>query len=423
MLQCTCYQIIINLKGSVIEEMDKEWLRREVKSWEREGIVKPAQSKAILAKYKDRTLGLTKKTSADESKHSKLIAIVSILGAILIGIGAILFVASNWQEIPKFFKLALLFGATFGLYFAGWRLQCDKSTHPKIGQALVFLGSIFVGVTIFLAAQIFNINANTHWLMLLWFLAVAPVSYGFHSKPTLVLLQLLFVGWIAAFLEGGNEFFSVLEGFVEGYGVFLFYGLTLYGVGYLHQKTKFSNFKTTYQGFGLFFALTLLYILVVSEFEAINQINVHWMFWFFLATSLLTTLSSVAFLIKENGAKHEFVLNLLIFLSAIGAWLLSRTYESIPYDLESTLLVIFIGYIVVFFGITLLTVLSGYYQEVPAFINLGLLFFVLCVGYIYFTTIFEYLPRSLALIIGGIILLGGGWYLEKKRRSIIAEIT
>ncbi len=401
--------------------MNKEWLRREVKSWEREGIIKSTQSKAILAKYKDKIPGLKKAT--DESKHSKLIAIVSILGAILIGVGAILFVASNWQDIPKFFKLALLFGATFGLYFAGWKLQFDNATHPKIGHALIFLGSIFVGVTIFLTAQIFNINANAHWLMLLWFLAVAPLSYGFHSKPTLVLLQLLFAGWMAAFLEGGNEFFSMFEGFVEGYGIFLFYGLTLYGIGYLHQKTKFSDFKTTYQGFGLFFAFTLLYILIVSEFEAIEQINIHWMFWLFLATSFLATLSSVAFLIKEKGIKHEFVLNLLIFLSAVGAWLLSRTYENIPYDLEGTLLGIFIAYNIVFFGITILTVLSGYYQGVPAFINLGLLFFVLYVGYLYFTTIFAYLPRSLALILGGVILLGGGWYLEKKRRSIIAEIT
>ena len=65
---------------------------------------------AILSKY-----GLATKpkkilvdNEKEEDKHTELITVISIIGAILIGLGIIVFVASNWQRIPAFLKLILL---------------------------------------------------------------------------------------------------------------------------------------------------------------------------------------------------------------------------------------------------------------------------------------------------------------------------
>ena len=396
-----------------------ENFKREVENWQHEGIINSSQAQAILSKY-----GLATKpkkilvdNEKEEDKHTELITVISIIGAILIGLGIIVFVASNWQRIPAFLKLILLFGGTFGTYFAGWSFENNR--RLIIGGSLLFLGSLFVGATIFLTAQIFHVQANVHWLLLIWFIAIAPLSYGFESKPTLILSLFIFALWLPSFMASNARSFGMLTGYFNNFGVFLFYGLTLFGIGYLHEKTKFSEFKTSYQSFGLFFTLAILYASIVSELEIIRNIGDHWLVYIFLVLALISVITSSFLFGSGKGKKQEFSWNILAFIMAIGLWLLSLIADNLN---ESYLFPILIIYHILFFILIFITFMTGYHQKVASFINIGLLFFVLYIGYFYFTTVFRYLPKSLALVIGGVILVIGGWYLEKKRREIMEEI-
>jgi uncharacterized membrane protein len=62
-------------------------------------------------------------------------------------------------------------------------------------------------------------------------------------------------------------------------------------------------------------------------------------------------------------------------------------------------------------------------RRYTAYINIGLLFFVLDVIARYFDFFWKLLPRSIFFIIGGIMLLLGGVILEKKRRKILASFN
>ncbi|MBU6998059.1 MAG: DUF2157 domain-containing protein [Theionarchaea archaeon] len=93
---------------------------------------------------------------------SRLITTVSVLGAFLKGVGSVLAVASNWEKIPDFLKLLLLAGTTFATYFIGWRLKYDTRSRPKVGSTLLFLGSLFVDATLFLAPQIFKFEKEDY---------------------------------------------------------------------------------------------------------------------------------------------------------------------------------------------------------------------------------------------------------------------
>ncbi|MBN1134231.1 MAG: hypothetical protein JXA38_04845 [Methanosarcinaceae archaeon] len=73
----------------------------------------------------------------------------------------------------------------------------------------------------------------------------------------------------------------------------------------------------------------------------------------------------------------------------------------------------------ILFLLSIGSILIGYYKAVVPFVNLGMFFFVVGVLHLYFTMLYEFLPKSLALIIGGLILIGCGLYLEKKRRELI----
>lgn len=392
--------------------MDKAWLKKETQTWVKEKIIQPAQAKKILSKYND---------LPEEGffGKNKLISVVSTIGAILIGLGMLLFVASNWQAMPASLKLIILYGSTFGFYFAGWKVQ-QKNFH-KVGLSLLFLGSIMVGVTLALTAQIFNIEANFMRFFLIWFVAVAPLSYVFRSKPTLLLSHILFACFLAAFMGGGGDFDDLAEGFFDGFGVFLFYGLTIYGIGFLHERTAFKEFKGSYQGAGIFFTLLMGFALVASELRIVDEVGNHWLSYIFLLTACLTVMLTALHMKQTKGTKHELIWSLLALFMALGAWALSFTLQDVSWR-SAEIFVYLIPLHFVYFALLLVTLLSGYYNGITYNINLGLVFFVLYIGYFYFTTVFAYLPRSLSFVLGGLLLIGGGLFLEKKRRSLIGEI-
>ena len=56
-------------------------------------------------------------------------------------------------------------------------------------------------------------------------------------------------------------------------------------------------------------------------------------------------------------------------------------------------------------------------------INVGVLGFALTVLAFYFTNLFDKLGRSLGLIGLGVLFIGGGWWLERMRRRLVARAT
>lgn len=420
------------------ENEHKAWLQEEVDDWSREGIVDDHQAKLILSRY-----GLAEAPSGIEKVSpkkdtSQLVTVVSILGAFLIGIGAILFVASNWQRIPNIAKMVLLLGTTYGTYFVGWELKFNRRTHPVMGEALLFLASLFVGATIFLTAKIFNVNANAHWLLLVWFLAILPFGYAFRSSSILSLNIITFALWTMFYISQSRY---LIHSSFEIFMLYLLFGINLYGLGQLHLKfEKYAHFRLVHQGFGLFFILiSYFYFSLETPYrESLTRfIPISWQvqlfFLLFTVTSVLFLVSNFSMYRKVKNTKYELIVLLLAFSGWVGAWLLTffidsfttsvteygYTYTRIDPQIAT---ILFILFNLTFFVLSIGSILIGYYKSTVPFVNIGMLFFVLGVLHLYFTTLYELLPRSLAFIAGGLILITLGWYLENKRRSIINEI-
>jgi uncharacterized membrane protein len=56
------------------------------------------------------------------------------------------------------------------------------------------------------------------------------------------------------------------------------------------------------------------------------------------------------------------------------------------------------------------------------YINIGVIAFALTVLTFYFSSVMDKLGRSLALIVGGLLFLGGGYALEQVRRKLVARV-
>lgn len=417
------------------EDEQKAWIEDEAREWEKDGIIDEEQLKVILARY-DLQDTPAHRTVNKKDKTSDFTTVLSILGALLIGVGAILFVASNWGEIPVPVKLLLLFGTTYITYFAGWNLKYKKRSNSKLGDALLFLASILVGASIFLSAQIFNVNAEAHWLILAWFLAIMPFGYAFNSRSILTLNIFTFTLWLVIYMRQGIDFPDMFETFM----LYLLFGIILYGIGQLHRVSEqFTHFRELYQGYGLSFILISYFYL--SE-------RLPWFVFYsgptsftwkaqvlsiiFMVIAIMLISKSVLLYKKDKNNKYELFVLILAFTGWLGIWILIffDSKYSYYYDTEYTMsqtksilvTITYIIYYLIFFILSIGSILIGYYRSTLSFINIGMISFMVGVISLYFNTGYRLLPRSLAFIVGGIILLLLGWYMEKKRRSMINEI-
>jgi len=419
-------------------KMDDPWLQKEVLEWKEEGIIDDAQAQKILARLK-----LAERSSTELKPRpgsSKVTTVISILGAVLVGMGAILFVASNWDKIPDALKMILLAGTTLSTYYAGWKLKYERKDRPALGDALLLLASIFVGVTIFLTAQILNVNADTHWLVFLWFLSILPLGYTFNSKSILSLNIFTFILWTFFFVGSDDLSLSIFEIFMS----YLLVGVNLYGLGQLHTRyEKYARFRTIYQGFGLFFIL-LSYFFFSTETLYFNILtNMESTTWQVQAFSILFAITALVFMIsslriykQHEEVKYEFFVLLMAFLGWVGTNALrlfrdkltttitegsyyTYTYREVDPHIATAL---FVGFNLILIILSIASILIGYHRSTVPFINIGMFFFVLGVLNLYFTTLYGLLPRSIAFIIGGLVLIALSWYLEKKRQILIMEI-
>jgi uncharacterized membrane protein len=149
-------------------------LKEQLGILETDGILSPPQVQQLTDRYQLGNL-------AAETTQSLLMTIYMI-GSVLIGIGIISFVAAHWEELSRTFKVALLFAAMLAAHAGGFILW-RWSGYPRLGHALVVLGTLIFGANIGLIAQIFHIQENPYNGFLLWGIGAAAVAYALVSVP------------------------------------------------------------------------------------------------------------------------------------------------------------------------------------------------------------------------------------------------
>jgi len=121
---------------------------------------------------------VTKEKKEDTQKRT--IRIITIIGAILVGVGIFSFIAANWQEMTKIIKVLIIVIAMISSYTGGWFLR-EKWHYEKTGEALLLLGAIIYGAGIFLIAQMFHIRGNWPDGFILWMIGAIVMAFAAES--------------------------------------------------------------------------------------------------------------------------------------------------------------------------------------------------------------------------------------------------
>src|SRR5687768_13243210 len=160
------------------------WLLAEIQRWTDDEIISFDQAARLRERY----------TAPLDGPPWGLIVFASA-GALVIGLGVILLFAYNWNEIPKFGKLALVLMTVVGAHTGGLVLYKRPGWQQRLGEAFLLLGTMLYGAGIWLVAQIYHIDEHYPNGFLLWALGALALAWILESLPHALLATVLLAIW------------------------------------------------------------------------------------------------------------------------------------------------------------------------------------------------------------------------------------
>ncbi len=377
------------------------------------------------------------------SAKGRIITILITVGAVMVGLGSLLFIAAHWSEISVYGKLSLIFFSIITSHFAGWWFQFKKGNRPKLGAAFFLLGCFFYGSGIWLVSQIFNISGDYAQGLLLWSIGTTATALATGSGMLAVMSTLLIGSWAIA--NSGSAYdasYSMFNIFTSLLGI-----VTSIYVSYRVKSpwALASSLVNTAMWLAVCSQLHE-FGLIILGIAMFNGYLLHCSKWQFMANpykyiAVCVTFSSLLALTYDKtdhiggGAINMLLLAALLGVSAITAYanyllnkemakeavgsVLIAVFALLIGNLSAELLRIILSnalFLAAIFGILYLSINK---LQNAWLLNSAMAFLVLYIFCRYFDTFFSIMDRSLFFVLGGILLMIIGAIAERKRRNLL----
>jgi uncharacterized membrane protein len=163
----------------------RDWLEGEIAAWRAMGLLEEEQAQALLGLYETRD-------SFDARQRSVGQFTLLSVAATFVGLGVLLLIGYNWEQMPPPLKVTAVFAALIGTHATGFLLRYQLGWR-RLSEVAFFLGCLFHGAAIWLLAQIFHITSSNYDAFWWWAVGVLPFALLLDT----VLLHLLFSGLLA----------------------------------------------------------------------------------------------------------------------------------------------------------------------------------------------------------------------------------
>lgn len=352
-----------------ISKNNYRFMEHELDFMEKEGELSAQQKSSFLSRY-------------EIVNGVSFIRVLLTVGAFLIGIGVLSFVASNWSKIDDLFKFLLILSAIIGVNMLGFRLE---RTQPKTARTMHYIGVLFFGAGIFLIGQMFNLGGEFQQAFLLWAVGIIPIGYVLRDRVVLGFSGMNLIIYGFGFADSGllNLPYATLVLFPLlywmnrklGYSKGLTFVLNIVGIQFLVllvMKTMDSMYFESYiyQILVVFLiGIAMLYLPVAEAIRDVFRVQGHFIHGL---TGIIMTIPEV-WGDFQNIAPVSVIFSIVYFIFIL--FLINRGS---------------------LFSIVLLFVLI-----LRFYIDLSL----------------DFMPKSLVFIIGGVILVSFGYLFERRRRK------
>lgn len=374
-------------------------LRRALQRWRTAGLIDAATAERIAA---------FEGGGGGAALPGLPVLLAWAFGGVLLAAGLFLFVAAHWDRLAPGGRFSVVLAMVLVLH-AGAAAAATR--FPALAAVLHAVGTAALGGGIFLAGQIFHLQALWPQAFLLWSLGAWAAWALLRQWPQALWAAVLTPWWLGAEWATAAEHQSVSP-------LPLTTGLALLAVAYLaalgpDRESPTRRGLAWVGGLGLIPAT--LALAASGEWMASDPTPTA-----VLALGWAVALAGPSLLHVLLTRKADLAPPLLALL---GALLLASTTGD-PVDAGSTPLALWreLGpYAVCLAGAQGLVV-WGVRDRRPERVNLGVAGFAVTICVYYFSSVMDKLGRSLSLLGLGLLFLVLGWALERTRRRLLARL-
>ncbi|MEM8507069.1 MAG: DUF2157 domain-containing protein [Bacteroidota bacterium] len=414
------------------------------------------KAKVITQETADRIQEYYKTKSS--ASTNRLFTVFGVLGAILVGLGIILILAHNWDQLSRTTKTFFAFLPLFiGQVLCGFALikKQDSIAWTESSAAFLFFS---VGASISLVSQVYHIPGNLSVFVLTWMLLCLPLLYvmkssivallylvgityyacetSYWSYPSSesylywLLLSLAFPHYYLLYKKKPKSNFMVFHNWLIPLSVIITLGtvanrteelmfiayFSLFGILYLiGEQDFFLRQRSRNSGYKLLGALGTIVLLLTLSFDWFwedlrngdLQFNAVLSTPEFFASTLLSLLGlGLLYFHQKDKAPNKIKPLALVFLLFIIAFLLGR-YSSIA--------VVLINVYVLAVGI--FTIRNGAKQDHLGILNYGLLILTALVVCRFFDTDLSFVVRGIMFVSVGAGFFVANYLMLKKRKA------
>ncbi len=389
--------------------------RLEIESagWVSDGVVTAEQRQRLLARHPAKAGGA-----------NRFLAILAAVGGVLLAVGISLVIKSNWERIGDWVKIAGLLALLGGFSYAGWKLKMSPGEWPRIGDACLMVAALCFFLGIVLVSQIFHLDSRPANGVLLWWVGIAALPWITRAKGAQFVSVVAGLVWLGMELEAWDSWLRIDRGtawnreseyLLPAAGVLV--GLAVTWAGFALRGGKREDFAGLHEKVGLIITCVSLYVLgfawTVHSWSSWAMPQTRWQ-----AVTVLAALAIVGLAAAWRRSRADLK---LLFWFALPAFVPALGHlDSIELRDSGWL---FGGCAcVALFILNIGMIRAGLATGREGWINLGVAFIALNVITRYFELFGTLLEGGVFFIVTGLLVLGLGYFLERKRRSLVGQV-
>lgn len=179
-----------------MKSRELEWLYKELPELVAKGVIAPECADAIKAYY-----GPTAKPSGSKT----VLTVFGLIGGVLVGLGIILILAHNWDELSRVTRLLIAVGMlVLAQGLAGYVMLRKRDSAGWVEGSATFL-MLMVGAAMALVGQTYHLVDDAGSFLLIWMVLSAPLVYLLGATTPAVLYLVGITIWTVTGYSGGTE--------------------------------------------------------------------------------------------------------------------------------------------------------------------------------------------------------------------------
>lgn len=341
------------------------------------------------------------------------VAVLLALGIILLVGGMMLFVASHWDEVNPWQRLALVIGFLVAVHAVAIG---GATKFPGMAMTLHGVGTAGAGAAILTVGTIFNMQEHWPAAVLVWAVCAGMGWWLLRDQVQQAMTLLLAAAWVVCEWSYRAEGYAhqtiyiarmdavlaaiMLTCFLRSKKLGVFW--TLYVVGAVGLVSSVGMLSDGWTSYGVGRVLMPLSLRCACALVILGALAGAW-WWQRLSVLPVAMVAMVSYVLpwlpRDVVLKAEYGL---------------RPWENVGPGLSMYVTIGLACVGLVYWGLKMRT---------QAVVNYGIGGFAATVLWFYVSSLLDKLGRSLGLIGLGVLFLSGGWVLERLRRQLVAGLS